>query len=84
MDTQCAGGSLTCSDPDACQCICIYLVALYETLSLLMNIDAPVLPIVYLVVPHNGIAISAYLDACQCVTCAGEQPSIGWNDSNSL
>ncbi|MPC27297.1 hypothetical protein E2C01_020465 [Portunus trituberculatus] len=77
-----AGGSLTCSDPDTCQCICIHLVALYETLSLLMNINAPMLPIVDLVVPHDGIAIGTYLDARQCVTCEGEQPSIGHNDSN--
>lgn len=66
-------GGPTCGDPDARQRICIHLIALYEALSLLMNIDPAMLPIVDLVVPHDGITIGADLDACQCITCGKDR-----------
>ena len=67
-----ASVSLTCSDPDARQRVCVHLVTFYESLSLLMHVDAAVLPIVDLVVPHDGVTVGADLDACQCVTCGEE------------
>lgn len=34
-----------------------------------MDIDPSVLPVMDLVVPHDGITVGADLDACQCITC---------------
>lgn len=37
-----------------------------------MHIDPSVLPVVDLVVPHDGVTVGADLDACQGVACMEE------------
>lgn len=54
-------------DPHACQRVSVHLVLLDQPLSLLMHINTPVLPVVNLVVPHDGITISPNLNARQCI-----------------